>query len=437
VPPAPLKFSVRSLAAQVLAQVFQGHSLSEALPPCLAQLPDARARALLQHLSYGTLRHGPYLQAILAQLLEKPLKTQDKDIEALLLIGLFQYLYSRIPVHAATAETVAGARLLGKKWATGLINAVLRNFQRRRADLLAAAEAQPPALYAHPAWLLQRLQHAWPQDWQAIVAANNQQAPMSLRVHLGRGTRAQYLAELTAAGIAAQAGAYAPSAVILAQACDVKELPGFEDGRVSVQDEAAQLAAGLLQLEDGARVLDACAAPGGKTAHILESCPGAQVTALDASAARLQTLDSTLHRLGLHAHSQCAPAEEIETWWDGQPFTHILLDAPCSATGVIRRHPDIKYLRRDTDIATLAAQQARLLTQLWQTLAPSGLLLYATCSILPEENHQQIIAFLSCHRDAREIPLNEDWGCPMPAGRQILPAHMDGFYYALLRKAAA
>jgi 16S rRNA (cytosine967-C5)-methyltransferase len=426
--------SARSLSAQAVARVFAGHSLSDILPGCLAQLPDARERALLQHLSYGTVRHGHYLQALLAQLLQKPLKAKEYEIEALLLIGLFQHLYSRIPEHAATAETVNAARLLGKSRATGLINAVLRNFQRRRDTLLATITPQQSAYYSHPQWLLHSLQEAWPQQWQEIVTAANQHPPLSLRVNRQQVSREAYQAALSAAGLEAQSGVYAPEALILIKPCDVSELPHFNQGWVSVQDEAAQLAAGLLQLEPGQRVLDACAAPGGKSAHILETCPHLELIALDAHAGRLHAVTDTLQRLQLHAHIHCAAAEDLETWWDGKPFERILLDAPCSATGVIRRHPDIKYLRRASDIGVLVEKQALLLDKLWQTLAPGGLLLYATCSILPVENVQQIIAFLSRHSDAQELPLTVEWGYPMSVGRQILPATMDGFYYALLRR---
>ena len=333
-------------------------------------------------------------------------------------------------------ETVKAVKKLGKGWAEKLVNGVLRRFLREREALLSAADQQETALYAFPAWLLARVQRAWPADWQSIVQASNTHAAMTLRVNQRQYTAAAYQAQLTAQGVAADTVECVASALNLHKAVGVELLPGFAQGAVSVQDAAAQLAALLLDCQPGMRVLDACAAPGGKTGHLLEHTAELQLTALDSSASRLLRVTENLQRLQLNAHTVAADAGDVASWWDGQAFERILLDAPCSATGVIRRHPDIKVLRRDSDIAALQQEQARLLRALWQTLKPGGYLLYATCSILPEENSQQIAAFVAEYPDAQVLPLGDSWGHAMAFGRQILPgdAGMDGFYYALLRK---
>jgi len=313
---------------------------------------------------------------------------------------------------------------------------VLRRYQREQAVLDAAAEAEPVARHAHPHWLLTRLQQDWPDDWQAVCAANNARAPMTLRVNTLRGSPADYQQRLTEAGLAATSQPHAPAALVLTEPTDVAALPGFAAGDVSVQDAAAQLAAPLLDVQAGQRVLDACAAPGGKTAHLLENNPSAELVALDNDAARLDRVAETLARLQLAARLLHADAGQVVDWWDGKPFDRILLDAPCSASGVIRRHPDIKALRRAVDIDALAAQQARLLDALWPCLAPGGKLLYVTCSVLAAENGRQVKTFLARTPDAAALPLAADWGRPAGHGRQILPgeADMDGFFYALLVK---
>ncbi len=423
--------STRALAAQVLTHVLQGESLTEAL--ARIKLDDTREQGLLAHLCYGSLRFYPQLAFILKRLLKKPIKHTETEVEALLLLGLFQHLHTRIPPHAATGETVAAARELNKTWATGLINGVLRQFQRQRDNLLQQVEQNKVAHYAHPTWMLKKLQQDWPDDWQAIATANNQQAPMTLRVNVQKCSRGAYLAELDKVGLQGVATLFSPVGVSLRKPCSVSELPGFGAGLVSVQDEAAQLAAGLLDTQAGMRVLDACAAPGGKTAHILETTPDAQVTALDVSAERLSQVEENLNRLGLQAKLHCAAGENLANWWDKHVFDRILLDAPCSASGVIRRHPDIKVLRRANDIAALMQQQFALLDILWQTLAPGGLLLYATCSVFADENQQQLIRFLDNHK-ADVLSMATSWGMPVSLGRQILPGDMDGFYYACIRK---
>ena len=428
----------RQASVATLLQVIQhGRSLTDSLNHSLAKLKPAD-RALCQAICYGVLRHYHRLESLLQGLMEKPLRQKDQDIHCLLLIGLYQLLEMRIPDHAAVSQTVAASKALRKPWARQLVNGVLRNFQRQQESLLASlTEADPVSFYSHPQWLINRLQQAWPDDWQAILTANNLQAPMSLRVNRRRLSRDDYLARLTKQNIAARALPWTQQGIQLQQAVPVEALPGFAEGDVSVQDGAAQLAAELLATGAGEAILDACAAPGGKTAHILESQPELQeVVAIDVEPQRLERVTENLQRLGVQARLVCDDASEPARWWDGQPFDRILLDAPCSASGVIRRHPDIKLLRRETDIPTLMALQHKLLRQLWPLLKSGGMLLYATCSVLPEENHLQIQQFLAEQADARLQTIEADWGRTMPAGRQILPGEeeMDGFYYACLRK---
>ena len=429
--------STRATAALLLQQViYHGDSLTDALQQTAAQAVPATEQALLRDICFGALRWHERLSAILAQLVSKPLKAADKDVECLLRVGLYQLIYQRTPDHAAVNETVKAVKKLRKQWAEKLVNGVLRRFLRERDSLLAQADQQATARYAFPAWLLQRLQTAWVNDWENIVQASNTHAPMTLRVNARKATTAAYLQQLQAAEFDADTIAAVPSALQLHKAANVEQLPDFAHGAVSVQDAAAQLAAFLLDCQPNMRVLDACAAPGGKTGHLLEHTPDLQLTALDSSANRLQRVAENLHRLQLPAQLVAADAGDVASWWDGKPFERILLDAPCSATGVIRRHPDIKVLRRDTDIAALQHEQARLLRSLWQTLQEGGLLLYATCSILPEENSQQIARFMAEQHDAVHLPIEDAWGHALPFGRQILPgnAGMDGFYYALLQK---
>ncbi len=382
------------------------------------------------------LRYYPRLSYLAAQLLNKPLKRKDLDVQQLILIGLYQLIYLKVPAHAAVAETVAATRLLGKDWAAGLVNALLRGFQRGAEQLLAQADADPVARYAHPQWWLTQLQNDWPAHWQDILDANNQRPPMTLRVNAQRGSRDDYAAQLLSVGIIAHPLPQAPQALTLGKPVDVAKLPGFSEGAVSVQDAAAQLAAPLLDLAPGLRVLDACAAPGGKTAHLLESEPHLHVQALDSDAQRLTRVQETMERLQLTADLRHGDAARPQDWWDRQPFERILLDAPCSGSGVIRRHPDIKLLRTAQDIATLAQQQQCLLDALWPLLAQGGILLYATCSVLMAENQHNLARFLAAHSDAREQPIAADWGHIQTPGRQLLPGEngMDGFYYARLMK---
>ncbi|HEY9198673.1 MAG TPA: 16S rRNA (cytosine(967)-C(5))-methyltransferase RsmB [Gammaproteobacteria bacterium] len=438
--------SARTLAGNAVLAVMQdGISLSQSLPEVLAQASPVD-RALVQELTYGALRWRFRLEAQLGRLLKQPLKRKDQDIVALLLIGLYQLAYMNTPAHAAVHATVEAVRATGKRWAVPLANAVLRNYQRRHAELDAAVAVRPAECHAHPDWLVDQLRRDWPQDWESLLAANNARPPMTLRVNPLRGSVEDYRAQLQAAGLAHVPLRFGATGLCLEQAVSVERLPGFEAGRVSVQDAAAQLAAPLLETAPGMRVLDACAAPGGKTAHILECTPQlAELIAVDADADRARRIDENLLRLGLTARVLIGDAAQSADWWDGRPFDRILLDAPCSATGVIRRHPDIKSLRHPGDIDALAATQARLLDALWPLLAPGGMLLYATCSVLHRENEQQIAAFLQRQSQAQEQRLIAEWGRAVAHGRQILPGQaatadgnsgmgMDGFYFAALIK---
>lgn len=426
----------RDTAVQVLLQVTaKGRSLATVLPDQLPKLPVAE-RGLCQELSYGTLRWQPRLEQILKRLLNKPLKAKDRDIHTLMLVGLYQLDQLGIPHHVAVSETVAVTKRLKKVWARGLVNAVLRRFLREKEQLLNALEKNEKATYAHPDWLLEAIKGDWPEQWQAIAEANNARPPMTLRVNRQHSTREEYLHELQGEGLVAHASKYAEEAITLEKPVAVERLPGFSEGKVSIQDAAAQLAAGLLDLHPGQRVLDACAAPGGKSSHILERCPGVELTALDLEPDRLERVQENLQRLGLKATLVAGDAANPTTWWDGAQYDRILLDAPCSATGVIRRHPDIKILRRADDISQLIKLQSEILTALWPLLKPGGLLLYATCSIFKGENEQQLAKFLVDREDSYELPPAVDWGQKQQVGRQILPGQdgMDGFYYACLKK---
>ena len=430
----------RLAAAKALTAVLNGKaSLNSSLPLQLDKV-EARDRGLTQDLAFGTARWQPRLSALANKLLQKPFKAADADVEALLLVGLYQLLYTRIPAHAAIGETVGCADKLKKPWAKALLNAVLRNAQRESEALLTELEHDPVVRTAHPRWLQKSLKAFWPQQWEAICAANNAHPPMILRVNRRHKTRDAYLQLLVESGIEAQPCVFSQDGIVLAEPCDVRNLPGFAEGWISVQEEAAQLAADLLDLAPGQRVLDACCAPGGKTCHILEVEPElAGVVAVDLEAKRLVRVRENLERLGLSAELIAADGRNTATWWDGKPFQRILLDAPCSATGVIRRHPDIKLTRQPDDIAALATLQGELLDAMWPTLEVGGILLYATCSTLPTENTEVIEAFLARTPGARELDIAGQFGIKQPHGRQLLAQEggHDGFYYAKLIKIAA
>jgi len=423
-------------AARILARVAEGGSLSDVLARGLPEVA-VQDRALVQELCYGVLRWWVRLQWIVQRLLEKPLKKKDQDLQCLIMIGLYQLLYMRTPPHAAVAETVEGARGLGKPWASGLINGVLRSFMRKQDDLLIALAEDVSADLSCPQWLVDAVRQAWPERWRDILEAANHRPPMTLRVNLKQCSKAEYVEMLQAGSIAAKPIAGVESGLVLDQAQDVFELPGFADGLVSVQDGGAQLAAGLMGIEPGQEVLDLCAAPGGKTCHILEvAADDISMTAVDISAERLQKVEENLERIGLTASLFAGDGAEPKGEWAEKKYDRILLDVPCSATGVIRRHPDIKLLRRPGDISSLVELQRQIFSAAWGMLQPGGVLLYATCSLLPQENEEQIEYFLSNNSDATELPIEEMWGEALSHGRQTLPGDdsMDGFFYARLLK---
>ncbi|WP_315905646.1 16S rRNA (cytosine(967)-C(5))-methyltransferase RsmB [Vibrio fluvialis] len=425
--------NVRAAAAQVLFQVVdKGQSLSMALPAAQQNIRP-RDHALLQEICYGALRYLPRLESIANALMDNPLKGKQRVFHHLILVGIYQLSFMRIPAHAAVGETVEGAQDLKGPRLRGLINAVLRNYQRNQEQLDAQAVSHNAGKYGHPSWLLKLLQNAYPQQWEAIVEANNSKAPMWLRVNHQHHDRDAYQALLNNENIDSIVHSQAEDALKLAAPCDVTKLPGFEKGWVSVQDAAAQLSLHYLQPQDGELILDCCAAPGGKTAHILERTQGSEVVAIDCDDTRLKRVHDNLKRLNLSAKVVCGDARYPQKWWQGSQFDRILLDAPCSATGVIRRHPDIKWLRRAEDIAALAELQREILDAMWQQLKPGGTLVYATCSITPQENVLQVKDFLARTSDAQLVGSELD-----NPGRQILPGEedMDGFYYAVLTKQA-
>jgi 16S rRNA (cytosine967-C5)-methyltransferase len=429
------RLNARQAAIILLDGVLeQRRSLATLLPPLLEGCQSLE-RPLLQELAYGALRWLSPLVWLRNQLLERPLAPRDSDLGHLLLIGLYQLRHLDLAPALAVDATVATCQRIGKGWAKGVVNAVLRRYLREREALEAAIAANGELAAAHPRWLLQAIQSAWPLAWQEVVATNNQRPPMTLRVNQRRWSRDVALAALAAQGIAAIPHPAVASGVILAKPQAVEALPEFATGAFSVQDGAAQLAALLLAPTDGMRILDACAAPGGKSGHLLEICRPRQLVAIDSDATRLERVATNLARIGASAQLIAADAADPAGWWDGEPFDAILLDAPCSATGVVRRHPDIKWLRRRDDIAALAAQQALMLDRLWPLLAVGGRLLYATCSILPAENHEVVAAFLARTADAVAQPITAEWGIVSGHGRQIVPtAQLDGFFYAQLNK---
>ena len=425
----------RVAAARCLANIEQeGSSLSRVLTRVEQDL-DPSQRSLYRELCYGTLRFYWKLDAALKPFFSKALKAKDSDVKMLIYLGAYQLFYTRIPPHAAINSSVEGCRTLGKKWASGMANAILRRCQREHDSLFTTLN--PAAEAAFPRWLFDSLQSAWPEQLQAIVDASNAHPPFCLRVNALHQSRDSYLNILANADIAATACDFSGSGIRLEHAVSVDSLPGFRDGHASVQDEAAQLCTDLLELSPGLRVLDACAAPGGKTGAILECQPQlAELVALEIDEQRLSRIQDNLDRLQLNATMVCADAVDTDAWWDGKHFDRILLDAPCSATGVIRRNPDIKLNRLATDIAPLVELQATLLDTLWTCLKPEGAFVYATCSLLPAENIEQVSRFLNRHEDAELVPITAKWGVDQGGCRQLFPqikGH-DGFFYAKFRK---
>jgi len=427
--------AVRAAAANVVQAIVDQHrSLDRALPEAVTEFHVSDAdRGLVQELSYGVVRWYWRLEERARRLMQRAPRRKDRDVFMLLLVGLYQLDFLDIPAHAAVNETVNAAAALQKPWAKGLINAVMRRAQNTPSNNEPfAGEAES----SHPAWLADTIRNDWPGHAQQILAANNARPPMTARVNLARISRAAYLDDLASAGIAATADPRADAAIVITPPVSVSLLPGFGSGLVSIQDIAAQWAAPLVDARPGDRVLDACAAPGGKTAHLLERQESIELVAVEIDHERARMLQETLDRLGLVARIITADAAQPGAWWDGRPFQRILLDAPCSGTGVIRRHPDIKHLRQPADIERYACRQGSLLRSLWHLLEPGGRLLYVTCSILRRENDAVIAAFIASHTDAFTTPLDGIPGCATDHGVQVLPGihDADGFYFSALTR---
>ena len=434
----------RAAAVLAVANVIQGRNLDQSLSEATETLSSDRARARCRALAFGAVRWHQRHRRLLQRLLDRPLRPRDVTLAALLSVGLFQLESAARPDYAVVSATVDTARALGLKKAAGLVNAVMRRFLREQAELLESIEGDAEAAWSHPGWLVESLRDQWPDHWKSILQANQAQAPMWVRVNRRFQDRRAWLEASPGSTLeSADSPAWAPDAVALPQPVPVSELQGFAAGRVSVQDVAAQLAVECVAPEPGMRILDACAAPGGKTAHILERQTRLEaLIAVDVDEQRVETLRSGLRRLHLQAQVICADATRTETWWDEEPFDRILVDAPCSGTGVIRRHPDIKLLRRPGDLGDLTAMQMNLLNALWPLLKPGGRLVYVTCSVLRQENHRLVQQFLEENPEAElttDLSLQQVAAASDPGpGVQILPgtAGADGFYYALINKPA-
>ncbi len=428
----------RWIALQMALQVAgRGRSLDEIVNGDWYRSLTASPRdlAFSRELAYGFCRWFFALATVLEGRLQKPLRDRDRDIEIILLLGLYQLLVMRVDAHAAVNETVQLARQQNKAWASGLVNAVLRGVVRERLSL-----DETIGSGAYPGWMQARIERDWGERAEFVLQQGNRRPPMTLRVDTRRVDSEQMIARLAAAGIEAHRHSRLDCALELVSPCEVTALPGFAEGLLSVQDAAAQLAALLLPCAPGSRVLDACAAPGGKAMHLLQRHQELDLDVVDSSEARLERLRQNLRRIGARARVLVGDAGAPEGWFDGVEYDAILADVPCSASGVLRRHPDIKLLRRESDIMPLLALQRRIVDALWQLLKPGGSMLYCTCSVFRDENEHQIESFLERHADCREISLADaGWGEPAVVGRQILTGsdNMDGFYYALLTRTAA
>jgi len=445
-----IQHSARQVAIKVITNILLEHgSLSTQLARHQTDVANEHI-PLLKELCFGVCRQYPTLNSVALSLLAHPFEEKDTDLYATLLLGLYQLTYMNTPDHAAVHETVEACRLLKKDWATKLMNAVLRRYQREEHEILDNLSSMPSIEYNQPKWLVKRINKHWPDDLEQIIEASNTHPPMCIRVNESRVSRETYQKMLKDKGIESEAGKFSTSALYLQIAVRVGQLPNFEEGFASVQDEAAQLSAHILSPKSGEKILDACAAPGGKTGHLLEKGnnsenEGVELTAVELEPWRMEKIESNLERLGYSAHLICADAGDLDAWWEGEQFDKILLDVPCSATGVIRRNPDIKINRKPADINELVVIQREILTQVWKTLKPGGFMLYATCSFMPEENEYQVNQFLETQLDANEVKLNTlnndakiEWGIEVSHGRQMFPTleSHDGFYYCLLQKAS-
>jgi len=425
------------------AVIKDGRSVNDIFANQPAKAITASDRAFAKQLLFGSLRYFHQLKAILDQLIEKPLKHKDLDVYSILVLGLYQLRYLSVPDHAALSESVELSRKIKKPWASALVNGILRNYQRQSADIDKKLAQAKTYQYSHPNWIINQLEADWPDDFQSILTSNNQRAPMTIRVNRQKVSLDQYLKELENSDLSASVHPLAKDALVLDSPCDVAKLPGFDQGLVSVQDAAAQLAVDLLDLQPSLRVLDGCAAPGGKTTHILQRQPDVKLTSVEISANRLEKIRQTVERLDLVQSSnftlKYADILDIDRWWDGELFDRVLIDVPCSASGVIRRNPDIKLHRKKTDLANLVKLQERILTVAWTLLKPKGRLVYATCSVFKDENELQIEHFLQNNlAELIRLPLeiDEQMVRHSEIGHQIFPneTQMDGFYLCGLKK---
>lgn len=423
----------RWLAVTVLMRVLIHN---EKLDVALRAIHDSPQRAKAQEMAYGVLRHYALLDAVSCKLLERPLKKRDYDIHLLLLVGLYELKFMKTETFASVNEAVSTAKAINKPWARGLINACLRQFLRK-PELSDIDEAGPVIRYSHPSWFVNSIREQYPENWSLLLEANNARPPMHIRVNAKKTNRDKYLTLLEDSNIDARPIDCCPQAIALDHPVPVNRLPQFDTGWLSVQDGAAQLAAGLLDPAPGQRILDACAAPGGKACHILETAPDiATLIMVEQSAKRAQRITENMTRLQLSGKLIIADAHLPESWWDRKSFQRILLDAPCSATGVIRRHPDIKQRRTPEHVKNTVRLQEVLLNALWPLLDRGGKLLYVTCSVLAEENEKQVLKFMAAHDDVEESVLALEWAQRRDVGYQILPGNqdLDGFYYACLQK---
>ena len=433
-----MKPDTRALAAKGLAEVaLRGASLREVMERSAPKLADPRDRALMMALLSEGARWWLRFDAAVDAMLAKPIRHKDPAIHALLVLGLVQLEILELSDYAAVAATVEATRALKRPALAGMVNAVLRRWQRERATHIARLDAEPTTRHAHPAWLAAALQRDWPAQAGVVMAADNGEPPLVLRVNRQRSERAAFLARLQASGHEASAHPWLADAVVLPHSTDVTRLPGFDDGAFAVQDGAAQVAADLADLRDGLRVLDACAAPGGKACHLLERAR-IDLTALEFDAKRAERIRDNLMRLRLDAKVVVGDAGAPPAAWKKQPFDRILVDAPCSATGVLRRRPDVRLHRRESDIAAMGVQQRRILAALWPLLAPGGRLVYITCSVLRAENEAVVSELLAAHDDAEAVAFTLPVGQAAAVGWQILSGDgdLDGMYYAVLQKKA-
>jgi 16S rRNA (cytosine967-C5)-methyltransferase len=428
---------VRVIATRAVGDVLQGQrSLKSVLQTHLESIPDGRDRALLEAICFNALRHHQYYEYVLSQWMKKPLAKRDFPAHCLLLCGLAQLHAMQLHAHAAVSASVDAARELGQESQANLVNAILRRASREalpQGDSIAVKTS-------HPEWLVKQLMQDWPNQAHQILSANNEMAPLWIRINSTRSSRTELLTAMREAAIECEAPSFPSKSICITQSQAMSQLPGWASGKFTVQDGAAQLAVEALAVQEHENILDACAAPGGKTAQMAESIYSGKILALDVAPNRIRLINDTLDRLELNSHQmtvKVGDAADPFGWWDGELFDAILLDAPCSATGIIRRQPDIKWHRRPDDITRLSLLQNRLLTALWGTLKPGGRLLYCTCSVLKAENEARIYQFLSEHSDAKILPLGEHYGLDRGVGRQRFPGQdgMDGFFYALLQKA--